>query len=271
MNSPTFTIAVEVQVDKVRYRIGELKERFKDTTQCELEKPGKEKQVISVSAVIEEVLNPTIPWGHQEVDFLIERNEILRSSRDMQSVLDRLGFHWDYLNPEIYENIIDSFSLHRLDDQLAEYKAKLQQFIDETPITVFCGVVEKNKQHKPIPAGFRELVTKHNWKPPIYLKHVNDFRTQVAHQYNLQQCAVLLVALGKGSVIITHLVPVSVKHLIQSDPDFFKKHGVVEMELKDFPISVSNNPLCEFRKVIMMIYVIVLGNRCTISPTHERE
>ena len=67
-------------------------------------------------------------------------------------------------------------------------------------------------------------------KSPVYLKDVEEFRRDVAQNYSLRQWAVLLVALGKGSVMISILVPVSAESQIKStEPEFFKKHKITKM------------------------------------------
>ena len=199
---------------------------LKNGIRCELENPKDGREAVSVSVAVDNIMNsPTAVWEPHEKLVLKENRAILRSSEDIQGVLDCLGIDWDYLNPDIYENLINDFSLHSLDKQLAEYRAELQKFIDETPITVFSTVVKK--KDRKIPKGFKELVTHHDWKSPVYLKDVEEFRRDVASQYSLRQCAVLLVALGKGSVIISLLVPVSAESLIKSTkPEFFKKHKI---------------------------------------------
>ena len=220
---------------------------LKNAICSELEDPKDGREPISVSDAIDMIMNsPTADREPHETKILIKERTELRKSDNMQGVLDCLGLlGWDYLNPDIYGDLIVDFSLHSLDGQLAEYKAELQMFMDETPITAFSAVMQKKKRK--IPSGFKELVTRHNWKSPVYLKDVEEFRQDVASQYGLKQCAVFLVALGKASVIISLLVPTTAESLIKSTkPEFFMKHNITTMTFDGSLVTseVSSSKIC---------------------------
>ena len=228
------TISSCIVVDDVRSSMQKLNNEFlgiKNAIKSELENPRDGSEAVSVSTAVDKILNSTTAvWTPHERTMLKENRAMLRSSEDIQGVLDCLGIDWDYLNPGIYQNIINDFSLHCLKERLAKYRAELRDFMNETPIKVFSAVVGMEVEDQCIPKGFKNLVTHHNWKSPVYLKDVEIFRQEVASKYGLQQCAVLLVALGKGSVIINLLVPITTENLIKStDPEFFMNHNIMKM------------------------------------------
>ena len=224
----------------VRSNVKKLNNTFvalKNAIQSELEDPKDGREAVSVSDAVNEIMaSQTVSRNPHKKKFL-KNKMTLRSSKNIrlhrdqhQSVLDCLGLEWDYLNPDIYENLINDFSLHSLDEQLAEYRAELQQFMDEMPVAVFNTMMGQKRQYKKIPKGFKELVTNHNWKSPVYLKDVDEFRQSVAAEYGLRQCTVLLVALGTPLVTISLVVPFTIESLIKSTkPEFFKKHNITKM------------------------------------------
>ena len=122
-------------------------------------------------------------------------------------VFSRIGFHWDYLNLDIYHHLIKTYNLRSLDQ---EYRSQLDRFIEHITLQEFCSVDGSKYSPKP-PAGFKEHVTKHDWKPDTPLKKVIEFREECASQYGVRKCAVWLVGIGKGCVFITLLVPREMK------------------------------------------------------------
>ena len=232
-------------VDKVRSNINKVNDKFvalKNTLRHELENPTDGTEPVSVSDAVDKIMNsPTADWESHESAILMKSSGQLRDSKNVQGVLDCLGLDWDYLNPDIYEVIIEDFSLHCLEEQLAKYKEELEQFMDETPVNTFSAVVGKKKPKK-IPKEFKELVTHHKWKPPVYLKDVEIFRREVASEYKLRRCAVFVSALGVKSVIVTLLVPVTIETQLESTtPEFLMNHSIVRMEYnEELSIQVCN-------------------------------
>jgi hypothetical protein len=239
------TQAVDAEADEIRSNIQKLNDMFialKNAICSKLEYPKDGREPISASYAVDKIItSPTADREPHETKILNEERTELRKSNNIQGVLDCLVLlGWDYLNPDIYGDLIVDFSLHSLDGQLAEYREKLQKFMDETPITAFSAVVQKKKRM--IPDGFKELVTRHNWKSPVYLKEVEKFRQAVASQYGLKQCAVFLVALGKGSVIVSLFMPTTAEGLIKSTkPEFFMKHNITTMTF-DGSLVTSEGP-----------------------------
>ena len=61
----------------------------------------------------------------------------------------------------------------------------------------FCEV-EGDGQHIDPPKMFMKLVSQHKWRPPTYLKKVDEFCKKFARKYDLRECAVILVAMRGG-------------------------------------------------------------------------
>ena len=234
-----------VGFDEVKSNIHRVSSKFlslKNAIRYELETPKDGREAVSVSDAVDKIMNsPTADWEPHEENILQNLSEKLRAYKNVQGVLDCLGLDWDYLNPDIYAVLISDFSLHSLDDQLEEYQRELDQFLDETPVKEFSDVMaNKKKKQKRIPEEFENLVTKHKWEPPVYLRDVELFRREVASQYKLRRCAVFMAGLGIQSIIITLVVPASIKEgLYSTEPKFFIQHGIMQMTINDIPIHVS--------------------------------
>ena len=69
------------------------------------------------------------------------------------------------------------------------------------------------------------------------LRHVEDFLRAFADKYNLKRCAVIVVGMDRGSVVITLLVPESIELKITSvDPEFISSHGIIHMIFNDITV-----------------------------------
>ena len=152
----------------------------------------------------------------------------------MRAVFDRLCFHWDYLHPDIYGYLIEEFSLTDLSPQLETYQSELNDFRDRTLVTEFCKIEKKipdddhSKQYS--------LITQHNWSPPVYLSAVENFHREFAHKYNLKNCATVVFGITSGSVIITLLIPESVKLQLEIMPELVMAHSITKMVHKGIAV-----------------------------------
>ena len=249
-------------------RVNNLFIALKNSIQSNLENPTDGRDPVSVWAAVDMIMNsPTAEFEQHEKDILNKNRDNLRSSKNIQGVLDCLGLEWDYLNPDIYENLICDFSLHSLDGQLAEYKAELQKFMDKTPIEVFSAVVGNKKPYKMVPEGFVEHVTKHKWKSPVYLKDVEEFRQKVASDLGLRRCAVLLVKMEiKSPVTIGLLIPITTESLINStEPEFFMTHNIIRMTFNGSVVTPEVSKAAKSTSIIVLYMYISYGIHFTQS------
>lgn len=166
--------------------------------------------------------------------FFIEYAEEFEDSETISQVFLKLDIHkyWDYINIDILANIIAEFSLPRK-QKLEDYKTQQLQFMNQTTVQEFCEAEDTcNMQHIVPSKAFIKHISMHNWKPPIYLKKVDEFRKKFAHKYDLRESAVILVSVKGGSVIITMMVPKTVVMMVNSTAtEFFKEHGIVHLQL----------------------------------------
>ena len=72
--------------------------------------------------------------------FLNKHADSIEESQSTRTVFHRIGLHWDYLNPDIYDHLIKAYSLHDLIEPLKEYRVKLDTFSEQISLREFCDV-----------------------------------------------------------------------------------------------------------------------------------
>ena len=195
-----------------------------------------ESMGIGVRKFIDRIVDLPVNLEKRDEEFFIERADVIRKSESVPAVFDRLRFHWDYLHPDIYGHLIDEFSLTDVSPTLTNYQRELDLFLDRTLLTEFCKVEGKGESIDR-PANFAVLVTTHLRPPPVYLRDVEVFRRKFAHYCGLKSCAVMVVGIVEGSIVITMLVPESIESTIRSlDPGFIKVHSITHIMYKVFTV-----------------------------------
>ena len=245
----------------VRTDIAQLKNMFvslRNATREELEKAG-----ISTDTLLDTLYDLPIANKKQHREFLMKYKKHFEDCENIRSIFRNLSTYWNYMNIDILAHLITQFSLHCLYMQLKAYEEKLEQFMERTTLQEYYEV-EADKEQKEAPKGFSKLVSKHNWKPPTYLKTVDEFRRRFARKYNLHACAVILVSMNIGSVVITMMVPESVAAMVKSTgAEFFKKQGIIDLQL---------NGTCVYeqasRPPIVIHVAITTTSYCISSLTH---
>ena len=218
----------------VRSDIDQLKEKFeslKNSIREEIEKAG-----VAVKTLVDKIMTFPATKREPHEEFLMKYADKFRESKSILSVFDRLSMHWDYLNYDILDHLIATFKKsfshpHKLNQQLIAYKSSLRHFLEHTDLEDFCEAEEEERYMEP-PDGFMTLVSHHDWKKPISLKKIDEFRRRFAYKYDLRACAIFLLRVGNGSVIVTLLVPYSIKLMLKStESEFFTEHGITRLEL----------------------------------------
>ena len=195
--------------------------------EAELESAG-----VQIETLVREIYSlPTAKKGlHQ--DFLVKYAKEFEDSDTISEVFRRLDMHnyWNYLNIGVLEHIITHFSLPS-QTHLKDYRRWQQYFMEQTTVEEFCEA-EGDRRHIEPSKAFKKLISKHNWKPPTFLKKVDDFRKRFALKHDLQESAVSLAGMRGGSVVITMMVPESVVAMVNSTgTEFFKEHGIIHLQL----------------------------------------
>ena len=218
----------------VEQDIKSLRRQFKTlkTATC----TAVEKKGVGLAELIDGIVD--LPAVEEQDDvFLMKHADYIRKSEIVPVVFDRLHRHWDYLHPDIYGHLIDEFSLTDVSPTLTNYQRELDLFLDRTLLTDFCRVEGRRRRPVHPPANFALLVTKHIHPPPVYLRDVEVFRREFADYCGLKSCAVMVVGIVEGSIVITMLVPESVGSTIRSlEPGFIKVHSITHIMFKGFAV-----------------------------------
>ena len=220
---PTGVTAVQANISQLRHEFDSLR----TATRQELEKAQVSVESL-VDALYDDLADDVIDLHR---DFLMQNEKHLAECKKIRCVFHKLSLWWNYLNIDILAHLITTIPIRSLNTQLKVYEEQLQHFMKHTTLRDYYEV-EANKQKYKIPEGFVELVSEHSWEPPVYLKKVDEFRREFAHEYRLHKCAVILVSMDIGSVVITMMVPESVVAMVNSTgTEFFKEHGIVHLQL----------------------------------------
>ena len=208
--------------------ITQLRESFESLTDAV--QKGVEDSKKGVKFLIGKVMHLPAPLrDDSDEDYLDKRSDTIHASKSVPAVFSRIGFNWDYLNPDIYRYLIEIYDLKDLNEMMNEYEKKLDKFIDCITLQEFCSVEGKKCPSKP-PPGFEDHVTKHDWEPTTPLKKVIAFREECTNQYCLRKCAVWLVGMGKGCVCITLLVPKGIE-IKTAGIEFYEKHAILRLDV----------------------------------------
>ena len=154
-----------------------------------------------------------------------------------------MSTYWNYLSYHLLAHLIKEFSVQEVKGEMEKYKVDLQQFLEETPIKVFCEAQEKKRRVKP-PEGFQEMVTNFSWPENTTLSKVEEFRQQYVCSYNLQNCALLLNQINIGSFTVTWFIPDSVVERLTTkvDEKLLTKFLVSSLEIGGRSVYLKQKP-----------------------------
>ena len=179
----------------VRANISHLDSMFvslRFATQQELVKAG-----VSITSLLDTLYDlPTLKKA-QHREFLVKYEKHFEDCKSIEGVFLKLNTYWNYLNFDILAHFITKFSLRCLYSQLKAYEVEVGHFMERTTIQEYYKVEADKQKIKP-PEGFVELVSEHHWEAPINLKQVENFRRMLAREYDLHECIVILVSMGRG-------------------------------------------------------------------------
>ena len=111
---------------------------------------------------------------------------------------------------------------------------KIQQFRENTPLTLFCQT--QKKRHIIPPSDFKEMVAEFKWpkdSTDVTLEVVEQFRQEYACHYGLHEFAMMLAVVRPNCFIVTWFIPESiVEKLKEKVPRaILKKHHVTRLEI----------------------------------------
>ena len=141
--------------------------------------------------------------------------DTLNKAANVVDLFTTLNKYWDHFNYHLLERLIMAPRIEKLIDEnecvklqkaMKKYIQDMDVFRRQATIGAYCKVFVKEK--KEVPKDFKEVVTKHEWSEDNTLQDVEDFRQQVAKQYQLHVCLVFFKNILIGSVNITWWIPI---------------------------------------------------------------
>ena len=218
-------------LEDIKETIGNLKDSFEELKKAT--RAATKSMRIEVLDLVDTVCSLPVTSVPADRQYLQEIVNQFHDSNSVDVVFSRLGFHWDYLHPDVYDQLIDKLQLYTYNPDLLQmvqtYRGHLDEFLEQTPLKEFCKVeknfIVKNREHAKAVAS---VFFKNDWEEPVMLKQVEDLRRETALKCSLQQCAVIVFDIELGCYVPTLLVPVAAEPLIRSlDADFIRKHNVI--------------------------------------------
>ena len=169
--------------------------------------------------------------------FFNENMDHLFNINSIYELFVKLNFYWNYLSYDLLAHLINKFSMEKVKEEMEKYKIDLQQFLDETPIKVFCKAQKKKRRVEP-PDGFTEMVAKFKWPDNTMLSNVEEFRQEFACSYNLYKCALLINQIITGSFTVVWFIPDSVVDRLSSEVDekLLTRFAVSSLEIGGRPV-----------------------------------
>ena len=117
-----------------------------------------------------------------------------------------LDTYWDFLNYTLLEGVLEAHGTEEMLQEIDGYIRDLEEFREKTKLKIFWQLQRHRIRSKP-PPGFSQFVTKHCITGESTLKDVENIRREISDEFHLQKCALLLVHVVEGSVVITWFVP----------------------------------------------------------------
>ena len=220
----------------VQAKIIEFDERFDALKKSARE--YLEKLRVSVKEVADTLTSLPADFKNEHKQFLKENLTEIYQAPDLAQQFGAINLHWDYLNYQLLDYLIQKFNLKEVKGEMKTYKEDLQQFRKKTPLKLFCQA--HIRKHINPPPGFHEVVAeiKIKWSAAedVMLEDAEEFRQKYADHYSLREFAMMLVEVLPGSFIITWFIPNSIveKLKVNVPTSILKKYSVIKMKIAGY-------------------------------------
>ena len=153
-----------------------------------------------------------------------------------------MNTYWNYLSYQLLAHLIKEFGVEEVKEGMKKYKIDLRQFLEETPIKLFCEAQSQVWVHPP--KGFQEMAVKFSWTENTMLSKVEEFRQKYVCNYNLRECALLLIQITIGSFTVAWFIPDSVVDRLSSEVDdkFLTNFAVSSLEIGGRSVYLKQKP-----------------------------
>lgn len=207
-----FCVIVNFVEEEVEKMVNNFSKRFNEMTHDTLEE--LEKRGVNPKKVIFllKMPNAYLQKRNEHMKFL----DTLKKAADIFELFDTLNEYWDHFNYHLLERLIKAPRIEKyidlercsqLQKDMDQYIQEMCEFRQKATIGAYCKVFVKKKED--VPKDFQELVrNKDKWSEMNTLQDVENFRQDVAEEYQLHTCLVFFKHILLGSVIITWWIPI---------------------------------------------------------------
>lgn len=192
--------------DYVQAKIKRFQKRFhqlKNNARENLEKYG-----VGVKRVADSLTSLHADDEDEHKQFLESHVSVLFNASNHSELFGTMNFHWNYLNYQLLDHLVEEFDLELVKEDMDTYKKDLQRFREKTPLALFCQA--QRRRHIQAPTEFREMVAEFDWPDEVMLEDVEQFRQEYAYHYSLRECAMMFAVVRRGSFTVTWFVPESI-------------------------------------------------------------
>ena len=202
--------------------------------------------------------------------FLREAANALANAQSIMAMFMVLNTHWDFMNSDIlghitshyYHNsavkeVVNKYEAERLYTEYKIYEIRLEHFLNFTTVHMFCEV-EVCIINTATPPHLLEIISKHAWYPPVYLKDVDKFRRSLADHRNTPIFAAIIAGISYGSVILRLFVAnTSEKICTYECIDFYEENDIVEFSIQGSLIykQVTKMTVCPYNIAIVSVFL----------------
>ena len=167
---------------------------------------------------------------HEDKDFLKEEKSRIKKAKNVDEIFDILDPYWSYVDYDFLEHIIKEFGTEKLQEEMKEYIAELEQFEKKTTVHDFSLATQGKAV---VPAHYRGMAVKLDKDPKMFTLHdVRQFKKTVENESSCEKYAFLFRGVSCSSVeILLAFPPEAYAKLseVVSASQFRKEHEVVSV------------------------------------------
>ena len=182
---------------------------------------------------------------HEDKDFLKEEKIHIKMAKNVDEIFDILDPHWNYVDYDLLEHIIEEFGTSELTEEMKKYVVELDQFEKKTTVHDFSLATQGKAV---VPAHYRELAVKLEKDPKMFTLHdIRQFKKSIENDSSLQEYSLLFQRVSCSSVeIFLAFPPEAYAKLLEvtSASQFRREHKVVSVVFSENAASHQKLPLC---------------------------
>ena len=221
-----------MEVEKTKEKIAQLHKSYIDLTFRVAEEMNSHNMPVEKLRGSVVILPPSLQDEYE--NFVKKLKPDIDKAKSVNDILYVVG---DYLNYSLLEYLISMYGNSELKKEMTEYVQTIGVFRKETNLMIFSEVCKDKPKRDD--GKFPKMITKHttDWATAT-LEKVEEYRKEFCWELSLYKFSLKCVAIARGCVEITWLVPSFLVDYIQksvkpSSPTMMKHH-VTTLTIDEF-------------------------------------